>query len=87
MDKKKETVDFISQIPTILGWNPLLGAAVSDYIIIARRKRDAWYIGAMTDWTARDFPIELSFLWAGRYEMKCFADGINAAQYAPDYKI
>ncbi|NND80749.1 MAG: glycoside hydrolase family 97 protein [Maribacter sp.] len=85
--KEQETVDFITQIPTIWDETVVLEGAVSDYIIIARRNGDTWYLGAMTDWTARDFELDLSFLGAGEYKMQSFEDGINAARNAQDYKI
>jgi len=85
--KEQETVDFITQIPTLWDETLVLEGAVSDYIIVARRKGDNWYLGAMTDWTARDFDIDLSFLGQGEYEMKSLRDGINAHRNAQDYKI
>lgn len=85
--KEQETVDFITQIPTVWDETQVLRAAVSDYIVLARRKGDTWYVGAMTDWTERHFSIDLSFLGEGSYDIESFGDGINAAQYAPDYKI
>ena len=41
----------------------------------------------MTDWTARDFEIDLSFLGDGSYDLKAFKDGVNALRNAQDYKI
>ena len=40
----------------------------------------------MTDWTARDLTIDLSFLGAGQFSADIFADGINADKEATDYK-
>jgi alpha-glucosidase len=85
--KEQETVDFITQIPTVWDETVVLDGAVSDYIIVARRNGDNWYLGAMTDWTARDFEIDLSFLGTGEYEMQLFRDGINASRNAQDYKV
>ncbi|MFT5169387.1 MAG: alpha-glucosidase [Saprospiraceae bacterium] len=85
--KEQETVDFITQIPTIWDETRVLEAAVSDYIIVARRLGEDWYLGAMTDWDARDFEIDLSFLGAGSYQMQSLSDGVNAARNAIDYKL
>ncbi len=84
--KEQETVDFITSIPTVWDETIVLEGAVADYIVIARRNGDTWYIGAMTDWTPRDFEIELSFLGEGAYTLKTFEDGINASRNAQDYK-
>ena len=85
--KEQETVDFITQIPTIWDETVVLEGAVSDYIIVARRNGDNWYLGAMTDWTARDFELDFSFLGEGEYEMQSYKDGINASRNAQDYKM
>ncbi|MBT8314553.1 MAG: glycoside hydrolase family 97 catalytic domain-containing protein, partial [Maribacter sp.] len=85
--EEQETVDFITQIPTIWNETVVLEGAVADYIIVARRKGDNWYIGGMTDWTARNFELDLSFLGQGEYEMQAYLDGINASRNAQDYKL
>jgi alpha-glucosidase len=84
--KEQETVDFITKIPTVWDETRVLEGAVSDYIVVARRKGDKWYVGAMTDWTAREFNIDLSFLDEGQYTMTVMRDGINADRFAQDYK-
>lgn len=83
--KEQESVDFITQIPTTWDETVVLEAAISDYAIIARRKGEDWYVGAMTDWTARDFSLDLSFLGDGNYQLESMADGKNADRYATDY--
>ncbi|MCK0135737.1 glycoside hydrolase family 97 protein [Arenibacter sp. S6351L] len=85
--QEQETVDFITQIPTIWDETIVLHGAIGDYIAVARRKGDKWYIGAMTDWTSRDLELDLSFLKEGNYKMEVYRDGINANRYAEDYKI
>lgn len=84
--KEKESVDLITRIPTIWDETKVLEASISDYVIIARRKDQAWYIGAMTDDTARDFEIHLDFLSPGKHQMEFFKDGMNAEMHAEDYK-
>ncbi len=84
--KEQETVDLITQIPTVWDETVVLEGAVSDYIVVARRNGEHWYIGAMTDWTSRDFDLDLSFLEAGEYQMQSMRDGVNAGRNAQDYK-
>ncbi len=85
--KEQETVNFISQIPTVWDETRVLHAAIGDYIAVARKKGDKWYIGAMTDWTPRELELDLSFLNDGTFNMEVFKDGINADRFAEDYKI
>lgn len=82
-----KTARFISQIPTTWDETRALKAKVGDYVLIARRKGDTWYIGGMNDWEERNLPVDLSFLASGEYVAHIFMDGINANTYAEDYKI
>jgi len=84
--KEQETTDFIVNIPVV--WDEVIGidGKIGDYILLARRAGKEWFIGALTDWTDRDLELNLSFLPAGEYVMDIFQDGINADNYAGDYK-
>jgi alpha-glucosidase len=84
--KEQETTDFIVKIPVV--WDDIIGidGKVGDYILLARRSGKEWFAGALTNWTARDMDLDLSFLPAGKYSMDIFQDGINADRYAGDYK-
>ena len=84
--QEQETVDFLTSIPTTWDETRVLEASVSDYVVLARRKADAWYLGAMTDDTPRDFEIRFDFLPEGEFELVFFRDGANAKNYAEDYK-
>ena len=84
--KESECMEFLSKVPTVWDQTKVLDAKVGDYVIIARKNGDKWYIGAMTDWTAREFTIDLSFLSPGRHTITLYRDGINADRYASDYK-
>jgi alpha-glucosidase len=84
--REKECTEFIAQIPTTWDTTIVLQAEIADYIILARKKADKWYIGAMTDWTSRDFEISLSFLPEGDYNAEIMQDGVNADRNAIDYK-
>lgn len=85
--REKETLNIITQIPVVWDATKVIDAKISDYLVVARRSGDNWYIGAMTDWTARDFDIKLDFLSEGDYEVQIMQDGINANKFAEDYKL
>ena len=84
--QNQECTDFIAQVPTTFDETIALDGQLGEYTVIARRKGDAWYLAAMTDWTPRDLTIDLSFLGAGLYKANIFADGVNAMKEATDYK-
>lgn len=83
--KEAETADFISRIPTTWDETRALDARVGDYLLVARRNGQNWYIGAMTDWTPRTLTLDLSFLGEGSYLLEIMKDGINADRAANDY--
>jgi alpha-glucosidase len=84
--REPECTSFMSQVPVVWDETKVLEAAIGDYVVIARRSGDDWYIGALTDWTGREFSLDLSFLSPGSYTVTSFSDGINADRYASDYK-
>ncbi|WP_069661231.1 glycoside hydrolase family 97 protein [Arcticibacter eurypsychrophilus] len=83
--KEQESTTFISKIPTVFDETVALDGKVGEYAVIARKKGDTWYVGAMTNWDARDMEIDLSFLPKGSYSAEVFRDGINADRDATDY--
>lgn len=85
--KEPESLQFITPIPAVWDTTVALAGKVSDYIAVARRAANGdWYVGAMTDWTARNLTLDFSFLPQGNYQMEIFQDGINAERNAMDYK-
>ena len=85
-EREQECTDFISRIPTMYDETVAIDGRMGEYTVVARRKGNTWYVAAMTDWTARDLTIDLSFLGEGTYEADVFADGINAEKEATDYR-
>jgi alpha-glucosidase len=83
--RERECTSFIAQIPTVWDTTLVLNAEIADYIVIARKKDNKWYIGAMTDWTAREFELNFPFLSEGQHTIEIMQDGINANNNAIDY--
>jgi alpha-glucosidase len=83
--REKECTDFITRIPTTFDETVPLSGEVGEYVAVARRKGNTWYVGAMTDWTPRDLTLDFSFLPKGRYTAVVFEDGTNADRDATDY--
>ncbi|MEO8413018.1 MAG: glycoside hydrolase family 97 protein [Ginsengibacter sp.] len=84
--KEQECTDFIAKVPTTFDKTVPLAGDVGEYVAIARKKNNTWYVGAMTNWTERDLNIDFSFLGNGIFEAEIFTDGINADRDATDYK-
>lgn len=85
--KETETTDYLSLIPTVFDETVALNGKVGEFVAIARRKGDTWYVGAITDWNAREISLDFSFLSQGLWKADVFRDGVNADRNANDYKI
>ena len=85
-EREQECTDFIARIPTVYDETVVIDGRMGEYTVVARRKGETWYVAAMTDWTARNLTIDLSFLGEGTYHADIFADGVNAEKEATDYK-
>jgi len=84
--KEQECTDFITKVPTTFDETVPMDGKVGEYVALARKKRNTWYVGAMTNWNARDLTLDFSFLIEGVYQAVVFKDGINADHEATDYK-
>jgi alpha-glucosidase len=82
-----EFTRFIAAVPTVWDETRGLHASAGEYVCVARRNGEGWYIGAITDWTGRDMEVSLDFLGEGRYTMRSFEDGVNAGSYASDFRV
>ena len=71
-------MEFIEKVPTVWDETKVVNGEPAQYVTIARRQGADWYIGAMTNWDARDLEIPLSFLGQGGYEAEIFADAPDA---------
>jgi len=86
--REPESMQFLSAVPVEWKNTVPLDAKVGDYVAMAREaKNGEWYLGAMTDWTARDLTLDLSFLPEGKYRMYVWKDGINADKNAKDFAM
>ncbi|HEX8426828.1 glycoside hydrolase family 97 protein [Hymenobacter sp.] len=84
--KEKECTDFIVKVPVTFDETVPLDGKVGEYVALARRKADTWYVGAMSNWTPRDLTLDFSFLPPGNYQAEVFRDGLNADRNGTDYK-
>ena len=84
--REQECTDFITKFPTIFDESVPMDGKVGEYVAIARRKADTWYVGAMSNWNERDLTLDFSFLPRGNYQAEIFKDGVNADRDGTDYK-
>jgi alpha-glucosidase len=85
--REPETMEFLEAVPTTWDETKVLKAKVGDYLLMARRSGETWYLGGMTDWTEREFVIDFDFLSPGSHNIKIWQDGTNADKNATDFKF
>jgi len=85
--REKECTDFITSVPVTWDETKVLAAEAGEYFVVAKRKGDKWFVGAITNSTARDIEVKLDFLQDRKiYNTTAFKDGANADVQAIDYK-
>src|SRR6185437_5437431 len=70
--------DFLKSVPSTWDETRVPVAIPGEWVAIARRKGDDWYVGAINDHAAREACIPLNFLPPGRYVATIYADAPDA---------
>ena len=74
--------DFVAAVPTTWDETHVLNATVGKVLTIARRSGEAWYVGTMTDGTARSVTVPLRFLGPGTFVADEYADALDSLPQA-----
>lgn len=85
--RNPEYARFLASIPTVWDETVALEAKAGDYLLMARRNGDVWYVAGLNDWTGQELQATLDFLGEGEYEAEIFSDGVNANRWAEDYRL
>lgn len=87
-DKWPDCRDFLTSVPVNWDETRVLAAEAGQYIVMAKRKGQKWFIGGITNDKERELDITLSILPEGKnLQMTSFVDGINANRIAMDYRM
>lgn len=70
--------EFVREVPAAWDETRAISGALGEHVVLARRKGDVWYVGAMTNEIGRALSVPLSFLGAGRYSATIWQDGASA---------
>lgn len=85
-EREPEAMEFLGPVPSVWDETRVLDARLGDYVVVARRRGADWYVGAISDATSRELPLDLDFLPQGVFRMTAFEDGANASRWASDYR-
>ena len=80
-----ECTAFITKVPTV--WDETVGITgeIGKFASVARRKDGEWWLGAITNWDARELEIPTAFLGSGEWKVEAFEDAPDADKNAEHY--
>ncbi|WP_082063470.1 glycoside hydrolase family 97 protein [Draconibacterium sediminis] len=70
----QQCVDFLQQVKTVWDDTRVLKGKIGEYIVMARKSRDQWFIAGMTNSDGRTFDIDLGFLPDGINNLRIYRD-------------
>jgi alpha-glucosidase len=70
--------DFLKLVPTVWDDIRFIGGYPGDYVAIAKRSGDRWFIGVMNNSSGKTINLKLDFLSAGDYVIEIWADSKNS---------
>lgn len=70
--------DFLKMVPTIWDDIKFVGGYPGDFVAIAKRNGDEWFLGIMNNSSGKTIELKLDFLPAGNYLAEVWADTKNS---------
>ena len=82
-EKEPAALELLAAVPTT--WDETIGVdgRIGESVVVARRKGDEWWLGAMTDWTARTIEVPLAFTGGGSWEARSGRTASTPTRSAP----
>jgi alpha-glucosidase len=71
---------FLKDVPTAWDATRVLNGTPGEFVTIARQHGREWYLGSLTNWTARELRIPLNFLGSGKYRAEIYEDTADAGE-------
>lgn len=85
-EKYPDIMKYLSVVPTVFDDTKVLAAKLGEYALVAKRRGTDWYIGAMTNWTARSLTLDFNFLPSGKtFVADIYTDAHDSGQHAGKY--
>lgn len=84
--REPKTMKFLSQVPVTWDETRVLEAKIGEYVLVARRHGDKWFIGGIAGKEAQSFEVSLDFLDGAR-TLTAWEDGPNVEIQARDFSV
>jgi alpha-glucosidase len=66
--------EFVVDVPTTWDETKFVAGEAGEYLVLARRSGDKWYLGGITNWTPHELNLPLEFLGDGQFEATVYSD-------------
>ncbi|WP_372647250.1 glycoside hydrolase family 97 protein [Draconibacterium sp.] len=73
--KNQPGMDFLQQVKAVWDETKVLQGAIGEYIVMARKSGNQWFIAGMTNSDARTLEVDLDFLPDDSYTIDLYKDG------------
>ncbi|QHS51357.1 glycoside hydrolase family 97 protein [Edaphobacter sp. 12200R-103] len=73
-------LEFLKDVPVEWDETHVIDSNPGEFTTIVRRHGNEWYLGSMTNWTARTLDVPLRFLGAGTYIAEAYEDAMDAGK-------
>jgi alpha-glucosidase len=70
--------EFIKAAPATWDETRVLNGRPGEFVTIARRHGKEWFLGSLTNWSARELELPLDFLGSGNFTAEIYADAPEA---------
>ena len=74
--------DFVQIVPVVWDDIRFIAGAPDEYVALAKRSGEQWYVGVLNNSIQRDLNLNLSFLSTGTYRLEYWRDGKQANKEA-----
>lgn len=85
--KGQKGFDFIKEVPTTWDETFVPACKLGEYVVIARRKGNKWYLGAINNSKEKEISVPFGFLDDGEYEVKLYCDSEDTDVYPNNLEI
>jgi len=69
--------EFLKVVPASWDETRALGGRIGEYVAVARRRGEEWYVGVLNNEEAREIQLPLAFLGGGSYKLTMYSDGVK----------
>ncbi len=79
-EKDAIALNYLSQVPVTWDETIPLDGKIGQYVVVARRSGNDWYVAGLNSGKERNYSVNLDFLPGGSYAIEMISDGISAEE-------